>query len=234
MRRCVWLALLFAATDIAIAAEKLPIRIVLVGDSTVTDAAGWGKAFAEMLLPGVNCTNTASGGQSTKSFLDGGRWAKALALHPTHVLIQFGHNDMPGKGPNRETDPKTTYRANLFRFVDETRAAGALPILVTSIPRRTFKDGKLVGELAPYVEAMRAVAAEQKVPLADLYARSVEAIEKLGPEASEELGPIGKDGKRDHTHLAQPGKELTARLLMAELRKVAPDLACCFRTGERK
>lgn len=227
------LGLLFAPCAIFAAEDKPVIHIVLVGDSTVTDTAGWGKAFAELLQPGVRCTNTASGGQSTKSFLDGGRWAKALALRPTHMLIQFGHNDMPGKGPNRETDPKTTYRANLIRFVDEARAAGAQPILVTSIPRRNFKDGKLVGELAPYVEAMRAVAAEKKVPLADLYARSVEAIEKLGPEASEELGPM-KDGKRDHTHLAKPGMELTARLLVEELRKVAPDLARCFRAEAPK
>lgn len=213
-----------------ISAADAPVRIVLVGDSTVTDKAGWGKAFADRLVPGVRCTNTASGGQSTKSFLHGDRYTKALALHPTHVLIQFGHNDMPGKGPNRETDPKTTYRANLIRFVDEARAAGAQPILVTSIPRRTFKeDGKLVGELAPYVEAMRAVATNKNVPLVDLYARSIEAIERLGPAASEELGPIGKDGKRDHTHLADPGKELTAKLLVAELRKVVPDLARIFK-----
>jgi lysophospholipase L1-like esterase len=214
---------------LAVIAADAPVRIVLVGDSTVTDKAGWGKAFADRLVPGVTCSNTSSGGQSTKSFLDGGRWTKAVALHPTHVLIQFGHNDMPGKGPNRETDPKTTYRANLIRFVDEARAAGAQPILVTSIPRRTFKpDGKLVGELAPYVEAMRAVAADKKVPLVDLYARSVEAIERLGPAASEELGPM-KDGKRDHTHLAPPGQKLTARLLEAELREVVPDLARIFR-----
>jgi len=210
-------------------AADAPIHIVLVGDSTITDKAGWGKAFADRLVPGVRCANASSGGQSTKSFLHGDRYTKALALHPTHVLIQFGHNDMPGKGPNRETDPKTTYSANLIRFVDEARAAGAQPILVTSIPRRTFKeDGKLVGELAPYVEAMRAVAVDKKVPLVDLYARSVEAIERLGPAASEELGPIGKDGKRDHTHLADPGKELTAKLLIAELRKVVPNLAGVF------
>jgi len=225
--KAIILTVYLTAAVIAGAAD-VPVRIVLVGDSTVTDKAGWGKAFADRLVSGVSCTNTSSGGQSTKSFLDGGRWTKAIALHPTHVLIQFGHNDMPGKGPNRETDPKTTYRANLIRFVDEARAAGAQPILVTSIPRRTFKDNKLVGELAPYVEAMRGVAADKKVPLVDLYARSVEAIERLGPAASEELGPM-KDGKRDHTHLAQPGKDLTAKLLVAELRKVVPDLARIFR-----
>jgi lysophospholipase L1-like esterase len=206
-------------------AVEAPIHVVLVGDSTVTDSAGWGKAFADRLLPGARCSNTARGGQSSKSFLDGGNWKKALTLHPTHVLIQFGHNDMPGKGPNRETDPKTTYRANLARFVDEARAVGVKPILVTSIPRRNFKAGKLVGELAPYVEAMRAVAAEKAVPLVDLYARSTDILERLGPEASEAWGPIGKDGRRDHTHLAPAGQEQTVNLLVGELRKVAPDLA---------
>jgi lysophospholipase L1-like esterase len=209
-----------------------PFHIVLVGDSTVTDASGWGKAFADRLVPTARCTNTARGGQSSKSFLDGGNWKKAIQLHPTHVLIQFGHNDMPGKGPNRETDPKTTYRANLAHFVDEARAAGAKPILVTSIPRRNFKAGKLVGELIPYVEAMRAVAAEKAVPLVDLYARSVEVLERLGMEASESWGPIGKDGKRDHTHLGPKGQAETARLLVVELRKVAPDLASCFRAED--
>ena len=76
---------------------------------------------------------------------------------------------------------------------------------------------------------MRAVAAEKVVPLVDLYARSTEVLQRLGPEASEPWGPIGKDGKRDHTHLAPPGQEQTAGLLVAELRKVAPDLAPYFR-----
>jgi len=234
LRTGFWLGSFFAAGCFVMAADNAPFHVVLAGDSTVTDDAGWGKAFAGLLAPGVRCTNTARGGQSTKSFLDGGHWAKALELRPTHVLIQFGHNDMPGKGPHRETDPKTTYRANLIRYVDEARAAGAQPILVTSIPRRNFKDGKLVGELAPYVEAMRAVAAEKNVPLADLFARSVEALERLGPEACEELGPVTKEGKRDHTHLAPPGQALTARLLLAELRKVAPGLARVFKPESRQ
>lgn len=212
-----------------VAAAEPQVRIVLAGDSTVTDKAGWGRAFADRLAPGVTCSNTARGGESSKSCLDSGRWAQAVALRPVYLLIQFGHNDMPGKGPARETDPKTTYSANLARFVEEARAVGARPILVTSIPRRTFKDdGRLVGELAPYAEAMRAVAAEKKVPLADLFKVSVEAIERLGPAASEELGPV-KDGKRDRTHLAQPGKELTADLLVKELGRVVPDMAPLFR-----
>jgi pectinesterase len=210
------------------AAVEPAVHIVLVGDSTVTDHAGWGKAFADMLLPTARLTNTAMGGRSSKSFQDEGRWKKALELHPTHMLIQFGHNDMPGKGPKRETDPKTTYRENLIRFVDEAREAGVKPILVTSIPRRLFKEGKIVGELLPYVEAARSVAAEKQVPLVELFARSVEVLERMGPDAAEAWSPM-KDGKPDHTHLAPAGQVATARLVVAELRQIAPELAPYFR-----
>jgi lysophospholipase L1-like esterase len=209
----------------ASAQEPTPAaHVVLVGDSTVTDAAGWGGAFSKLLRPGVQCTNTARGGASTKSFFDGGYWTRALALKPTWMLIQFGHNDMPGKGPTRETDAATTYRANLTRYIEEARAIGARPILVTSVIRRNFKDGKLVDLLADYAAAARAVATQQRVPLVDLHARSLAAVERLGPEGSAEFGPMN-DGKRDSTHFSPAGAAWAAGLVAEELRRVAPELA---------
>jgi lysophospholipase L1-like esterase len=148
----------------------------------VKDEGGWGFGFKKQLGADVLCENFAGGGQSSKSFRDSGLWKKTLAAKPAYVLIQFGHNDGPGKGPNRETDPATTYPENLTRFIAEAREAGAQPILVTSLVRRIFQpDGKVRGELMPYVEAARKVAAEQHVPLIDLYARSAALVEKLGP-----------------------------------------------------
>lgn len=207
-----------------VAAESEKIRVVLAGDSTVTDTAGWGAAFAKLLGSGAECINLASGGQSSKSFRDSGKWAKVLEAKPAFVLIQFGHNDMPGKGPNRETDPETTYRENLQRFVKEARGAGAMPILVTSIARRTFQDGKIRGELLPWATAARKVAEEEKVPLVDLFTRSVALLEELGPTASDEFNPVTKDGKPDHTHLNEKGAEVFAAIIADEVRKVAPDL----------
>src|SRR6187431_2701126 len=151
-------------------------RVVLAGDSTVTNTAGWGAAFAKRLKPEAECVNLSSGGQSTKSFSDGGRWKKVIEAKPAFVLIQFGHNDMPGKGPNRETDPETTYRENLIRFVKEAKAIGAQPIIVTSMARRIFDNGKIRGELKPYADAAKKVAADEKVPLVDLFARSIELL----------------------------------------------------------
>ena len=131
---------------------------------------------------------------------------------------------MPGKGPHRETDPATTYRANLIRYIDEARAAGAQPILVTSVTRRGFRGDKLVDGLGPYADAVRAVGAEKAVPVVDLYARSFAAVQKLGPSGAAELGPIIRTGNRDGTHLAPPGKLLTANLIIDELRRVAPEM----------
>ena len=80
-------------------------RIVLVGDSTVTDDSGWGSGFRHNVTEAVEVVNTAANGRSSKSFIDEGRWAEALAKRGRYYLIQFGHNDEPGKGPERETDP---------------------------------------------------------------------------------------------------------------------------------
>ncbi|HWA97166.1 MAG TPA: rhamnogalacturonan acetylesterase [Pirellulales bacterium] len=218
----------FAVCDVVGAANApTNVRIVLVGDSTVTDDAGWGNAFAALLKPGAECVNLARGGQSSKSFYDGGRWRKALELKPDYVLIQFGHNDQPGKGANRETDAKTTFREYLVRYIDEARSAGAQPILVTSLVRRIFgPDGKLVPDLEPYAEAMRAVAADKQVPLVDLHARSKALVERLGPEKVLPLGPAhpNRDGKIDGTHLSAEGAATFAPLVAAELWNAVPQL----------
>ena len=118
------------------------VHIVLVGDSTVTEGSGWGLGFRQLVAPGVSVTNTAQNGRSSKSFRDEGHWATALAAKGDYYLIQFGHNDQPGKGPERETDPATTFPANMARYVDEVRAIGATPILVTSLVRRTFRQSR--------------------------------------------------------------------------------------------
>src|SRR5205809_236549 len=84
-----------------VAQAPRPIRIVLVGDSTVTDDSGWGLGFKQLLTDRAECINTAANGRSSKSFIDEGRWQAALARRGDFYLIQFGHNDQPGKGADR-------------------------------------------------------------------------------------------------------------------------------------
>ncbi len=162
-------------------------RIVLVGDSTTAVNSGWGGAFcATRITSNVACVNLGRGGRSTKTYRDEGSWSLALgemrggAFVDTYVLIQFGHNDAYGRA-ERLTALKTQSPANLKRYVKEARAAGAHPVLVTPLSRRQFKDGRLVDDLVPWAEAVRAVAAETGTPLVDLNARSAVAAQALGP-----------------------------------------------------
>jgi len=227
LRRC----LLLLALSLSISpAEETRTRIALAGDSTVTDKAGWGAAFAKLLGPNAECLNFAAGGQSSKSFRDTGNWKKVLDSKPAYILIQFGHNDMPGKGPKRETDPATTFPQNLTRFIQEARAIGAKPILVTSLARRVFDKDKIRGELKPWAEAATKVATEQQAPLVDLFTRSVNLHNKLGIAESDTFNPPNvrktKDDKTtDRTHLNDHGAQVIAAIIAEELHQVAPDLA---------
>ena len=203
------------------------VRIVLAGDSTVTDNAGWGTGFAKATNDSAEVINLARGGRSSKSFRDEGLWKQVLDAKPDYVLIQFGHNDQPGKGPARETDPKTTFRANLARYVDEARAAGAKPVLLTSLSRRRWDDKgiHIRSDLTDYVEATRAVAAGKKVPLIDLHARSIEVYESLRPAGCELISPRNKDGGTDHTHLNLVGSEVFGPIVAWDLKRALPELS---------
>jgi lysophospholipase L1-like esterase len=80
--------------------------------------------------------------------------------------------------------------ANLRLYVQEAREAGAIPVLLTPLTRRDFVGGKLRDNLGPWAEKVRQVAAEMKVPLIDLYARSQAAVQGLGPVEATRLAEI--------------------------------------------
>jgi PelA/Pel-15E family pectate lyase len=224
MSHCVPAAFIFLAALLSAKAD--PVTIVLTGDSTVNEQGGWGTGFCAAASRQIRCINLALNGRSSKSFRDEGRWAPVLAEKPNYVLIQFGHNDQPGKGPARETDPSTTYRANLERYIDEVRGVGGTPVLVTSIVRRNFDTAGRIkrDHLIPYVEAVRQLAAKRKVPLIDLYALTLEQSEKLGPSGSAALGVMGADGKLDTTHLGPKGQQEIGMMAVREFTRLHPNL----------
>jgi len=223
--------LLFTSVVMADEAKPAKIKIILVGDSTVAERTGWGPGFKQFLTDRAECINTAAGGRSSKSFINEGKWTNALALKGDYYLIQFGHNDEPGKGPDRETQPDTTYREYMTRYVDDARAIGAKPVLITSLVRRQWDkngDGKITSSLVPYVEAVKKLAAEKNVPLIDLHASSKELCEQLGVAKCNELSPV-KTNTVDNTHLNAKGSVVFAKLVVTGLAKAVPELAPCLR-----
>ena len=216
------LAVLATLTGVeSAAAQTKEITIALIGDSTVTNAAGWGRAFAERFGPRATVRNFAVGGRSSKSWYDEKRLPAVLEAKPDYVLIQFGHNGQPGKGPQRETDPATSYRDYLKIYINEFRKIGAQPILVSSVTRRTFdEDGKIQSTLTPWAEAAGEVAKEMKVPFVDLHTASVAYHNKIGPEASMAFNP--KEG--DRSHFNAKGAAVIAELIVAQLKTAVPGL----------
>ena len=212
------------------AAQDRPVKIVLVGDSTVNDEGGWGPGFRASFGSQVEVINLAKNGRSSKSFRDEGLWAPALAAKPNYILIQFGHNDVPGKGADRETIAGTTYRENLARYIAEARTAGAVPVLVTSIVRRNFTpERKIVADsLVPYVRAVRSLGSDEHVPVLDLYSLTLAQAEALGPAGCEEIDARDKDGKRDHTHLGPKGRRDIGIMAARAFVQAFPDLQKYF------
>jgi lysophospholipase L1-like esterase len=228
-----------------------PSKIILVGDSTTAVFGGWGPSFCGYHVTSfMACVNLARGGRSTSNYRAEGSWDIALSEMRTPgyrniwVLIQFGHNDQPGK-PGRSTDLATEFPANLKRYVEEARAAGAHPVLVTPLTRRSFVNGKLINDLAPWAAATRKVAADLKVPLLDLNADSAAAVDAMGSAAADRFAEVPPGAAPptpprstevmvnpmaqpklsfDHTHLGVEGANYFATMVTRELSVAIPEM----------
>lgn len=162
-------------------------KIILIGDSTTSVKGGWGPSFCgQHVKSDIVCVNLARGGRSTFSFRAEGSWDIALGemavpgYEDTFVLIQFGHNDQPGK-PQRSTDLETEFKPNLERYVAEVRETGAIPVLLTPLTRRMFTDGVLAHSLDPWAEAVFEVGRKTGTPVIDLYGLSAAQVKAMGP-----------------------------------------------------
>lgn len=217
--------------------------IYSIGDSTMANKPtengnperGWGQMLPLFFTDNVILDNRAVNGRSTKSFINEKRWdAIYKNLKPgDYVFIQFGHNDQKDKDSTRYTNPHTAYRHNLIRFVQESRAKGATPILLSSIARRNFNEkGVLIDTHGDYPLETRLVAQEYNVPFIDLQYYSELLEQSYGPEKSKELHlhfkageiPYYKEDKADDTHLGEKGATAIAKIVIEELKKTKLDI----------
>ena len=212
-------------------------RVILVGDSTMASSTGYGDALCARLTPETACLNLARGGRSSGSFRAEGRWDEVTSLlrdgagyRRTYVLIQFGHNDQPGK-PGRSTDYATEFPVNMTRYVDEARALGAIPVLVTPLTRRSFKHGYVQNDLAPWAGTVRHIASATGTPLVDLNALSLAAVQAMGPQEADKLARVGANF--DHTHVGPLGAERFSSIVARELVRQVPELAPAFAPAVR-
>jgi lysophospholipase L1-like esterase len=210
------------------------MRIFICGDSTAASYAperapivGWGQLLGSH-VPGAEIINRAMAGRSTKSYLAEGRLQaieKELQAGDL-LLIQFTHND----GSDlvwRHTDPYTSFTDNLAIFVDTARLRGAIPVLMTPIPRRSWQNGELVDLHGDYPKAIRRLAMLRNVPLLEILEMGMAHLRQLGDEESRKLYmhvepgvyPDYPNGNVDDTHTRHAGADLYARLAAEALRQ---------------
>ncbi|MEO8532871.1 MAG: rhamnogalacturonan acetylesterase [Flavobacterium sp.] len=208
-----------------------------IGDSTMANKKdpdknpehGWAQVLQSFFNNNIVVENKAVNGRSTKSFINEKRWDSIYKKlkKGDYVFIEFGHNDEKIADSIRYTNPHTSYRHNLIRFVKESREKGATPILLTSIARRNFNEqGVLVPTHGDYPLETRLVAQEYKVPFIDLEYYTELLEQSYGPEKSKLLHlhfkagevPYYKEDKNDDTHLSLKGATEIAKIVISQIR----------------
>lgn len=154
--------------------------VFILGDSTVCDQPAepwnsWGQMLPVFFKPAIAIANHAESGETITDSLAGNRFKKVFSLMKPgdYLFIQFGHNDMKSKKPNA----LELYQTNLVQVVEETRAKGGTPILVTSMERKAGITGPTLGG---YPDAVREVARQEHCPLIDLNAMSLVFYKAIG------------------------------------------------------
>lgn len=234
---CCFLLLAFSVQQ-----EKKKITIFMAGDSTmavkepkVFPEHGWGMPFVYFFDSTVAVDNRAKNGRSTRTFIEEGSWKKLIDdVKPgDYVLIQFGHNDEAKEKTDRYTTPEQ-YKANLSRFIDETRKKGGHPVLITPVSRRRFDTtGNAIPTHEAYSPLVKETADEKKVPCIDLDTKSRALYQQFGKEHSKWLflqlnageHPNYPNGRNDNTHFNELGARLVAQLVLHDLKDLEPTIA---------
>jgi lysophospholipase L1-like esterase len=198
---------------------------------------GWGEPLVDYFdASKINVANRAIGGRSSRTYITEGRWDELVVmLKPgDFVVFQFGHNDsgplddtsrargtLPGVGEeSKEIDnPITkkhevvhTYGWYMKKYVADTLAKGAIPIVCSPIPRKVWAEGKVVRNVDNYGGWARQVADSEHAAFVDLNEIIARRYDALG-EA--QVDPLFAD---PHTHTSLAGAELNAECVVAGLK----------------
>ena len=163
---------------------------------------GWGYYAHEYFDPTkITVENQALGGMSSRTFYNKLWEPIRQAIRPGDwVIISIGHNDngpydsgrarasIPGVGNDtlnvtiKETGEKETvytYGGYMRKYINDVRAQGGNPILMSLTPRNAYDDnGKIVRK--PHTQWLIQVAAEEGVPFVDLNEISGQKLDTYG------------------------------------------------------
>ena len=238
--------LLIAFWGISFSQVNAGTRIFTIGDSTMAnydeetnsgenEKRGWAQMFSQFFIGDIAIHNHGKNGASSKSFYnDGTRWTSVRdqLTSNDYVFIQFGHNDEKNNGAEGiagtdgavGTAPWGDYRNYLRKYVEETRAKGATPILLTPVVRRYFSGNTITAKgkhnlstdndsILNYPRAMKSVARELNVPLIDHTTLTEVLVLSYGDNDSKKI----LYANDDNTHLKIMGATVFARLVAQDM-----------------
>ena len=163
---------------------------------------GWGYYAHEYFDPTkITVENQALGGMSSRTFYNKLWEPIRQAIRPGDwVIISIGHNDngpydsgrarasIPGAGYDTlnvtiketgEQETVYTYGGYMRKYINDVRAKGGFPILMSLTPRNAYDEkGKIVRK--PHTQWQMQVAAEEGVPFVDLNEISAQKLDSYG------------------------------------------------------
>jgi uncharacterized repeat protein (TIGR02543 family) len=242
-RFCLRLSLLSLLASVLPSALHAIPTVYTIGDSTVQiytsgyyPRTGWGQVLPYFFDSSkVAISDKAVGGTSSKSFYDS-YWAgvKSLLKSGDYVFIQFGINDA-ATDTARHTDPFTTFEDYLTKFVNETKATGAYPVLVSTLNRNAWNATNpptVYPAYHDYPVATRQLAASLPNPLIDLDKLCTSLLQSVGPTYSTNFmynnylageWPNYPNGNADNVHFQEMGAIEMAKLIVQGVRNLSTD-----------
>jgi lysophospholipase L1-like esterase len=213
--------------------------VFVVGDSTARNnangAQGWGDPFAAYFdTTKVNVVNRAMAGRSSRTYTTEGRWDNVLKEMKAgdFVLLQMGHNDsgaieggrgrasLPGLGEEIKEIEKAdgtketvhTYGSYMRKFIADTKAKGATPILLSLTVRNIWKEGKVERGSGRYKELIAELARTEGVAFVDVTTIIADGYQAMGEEKTKAMfGP-------DYVHTSPAGADVNAASVVAGLK----------------
>ena len=200
---------------------------------------GWGSFMVDYFdTTKITIQNDAIGGRSSRTFITDGRWDKILSTlqKGDYVIMQFGHNDggplddtarargtIRGTGDDsteiynpirKQKEVVHTYGWYMRKYIRDTKASGAVPIVCSPIPRNIWKEGKVVRSPDSYAGWAKEIASQESAYFIDLNNIVAGKYEELGADKVATFFP------KDHTHTNKEGGILNAEIVINGIKNL--------------
>lgn len=211
------------------------------GDGTGKNGQwGWGSSIADYFdTTRIGISNQAIGGRSSRTFITEGRWDRILATlkKGDYVIMQFGHNDggalddtarargtIKGIGDDsteiynpirKMKEVVHTYGWYMRKYVSDTKAKGAIPIVCSPIPHNDWENNKVKRwSNDSYAGWAKQIAESEEAYFIDLNNLISDKYEELGSDKVKTFFPA------DHTHTNREGAVLNAQEVVTGIKEL--------------